>query len=183
MARIELGWKAFEHHFVRGTAVGVDKKLETKVQGGGGGGSSYRGTGYTAPVRVTSTTTTHDLIHLQDENGQEHAIRLQNWDLAVRETHDLTAMWLAKPGKSGGPYVAIHNHSLEQTDYDEKGIAKLARPLLILLAAWVIIVLLPFSGGVTFVLCVGAFVAWWIYGIVQAKKLIASGQLLRLAGI
>jgi len=183
MAQIRLGRKVFDHNFVRGTAVGVDKKLETKVQGSGGGGSSYRGTGYTAPVRITSSTTTHDLIHLQDENGKEHALRLQNWDLAVRETHELTAIWLVKPGKSGGPYVAIHNHSLDQTDYDEKGIAKLARPLPILLAAWLIIVLLPFSGGNTFLLCVAVFVAWWVYGIVQAKKLISSGQLLRLAGI
>lgn len=80
MAELVINRKTYEHNFFRGAVVGANKQLETKVHGGGGGGSTYRGTGYTAPVRISSTTTTHDLIHLADESGTEHALRLQNWD-------------------------------------------------------------------------------------------------------
>lgn len=183
MAEIVLARKKFEHHFVKGAVVGADKKLETKVQGGGGGGGTYRGTGYTAPVSITSTTTTHDLIHLQDDGGKEHAIRLKNWDLSVRETHQLTAVWLVKKGRKSGPYVAIHNHSLDETDYDEKTVAKLHRSLWILLGAFALIILLPFETGTTIGLMLAAWIAWWAHGAILGKKLIASGRLLQLAGV
>lgn len=182
MADMVINGKTYEHCFVRGTVVGANKQLETKVHGGGGGGGSFRGTGYTAPVSVSSTTTTHDLIHLQDDDGGEHAIRLQNWDLAVRETHKLTAVWLIKKGRKKGPYVAIHNHTLGETDYDDRLLAKLNRSLWILLASLALI-FLPVSGGIRFLLVVGGLCYWWYRGIKGRKELIASGRLLQLAGV
>jgi hypothetical protein len=182
MADMVINGRTYEHRFVRGGVVGANKQLETKVHGGGGGGGTYRGTGYTAPVHISSTTTTHDMIHLQDEHGGEHAIRLQNWDLAVRETHTLTAVWLVKKGKKGGPYVAIHNHTLDQTDYDEARLAKMHRSLWILLASLAVI-FLPVSGGLRFLLVIAGLGYWWYRGVSGRKQLIASGQLLRLAGV
>lgn len=183
MADIVINKKTYEHRFFRGRVVGAEKHLETKVSGGGGGGSSYRGTGYTAPVHVSSTTVTHDMIHLADEEGAEMALRLQNWDLAVRETHELTAIWLVKKGKKGGPYVAIHNHTLNETDYNEKVLAKMHRTLWILLASLAVL-FLPFLGGfLKFVLMVAGIAYWWYQGIAGRRRLIASGRLLQMAGV
>lgn len=182
MPDIVINKKTYEHHFFRGSVVGATKQLETKVSGGGGGGSSFRGTGYTAPVTISSTTITHDMIHLADENGGEHALRLQNWDLSARETHQLTAVWLRKKGKSKGPYVAIHNHTLGETDYNEKALDKMHRSLWILLASLAVI-FLPVSGGIkVFLMAVGLGI-WWYRGISGRKQLIASGRLLQLAGV
>jgi hypothetical protein len=182
MAEIVINGKTYEHLFVRGEVVGADKQLETKVSGGGGGGSSFRGTGYTAPVHISSTTTTHDMIHLVEEGGQEHAIRLQDWDLAVRQSHQLTAIWLAKQGKTNGPYVAIHNHTLNSTEYNEKHLAKLHRSLWILLASLAVL-LVPVSGGLRMILMLAGLGYWWYRGIAGRRRLIASGTLLRLAGV
>jgi hypothetical protein len=183
MANMVINGRTYEHCFVRGAVVGANKQLETKVSGGGGGGSTYRGTGYTAPVAIKSTTTTHDLIHVQDEQGGEHAIRLQNWDLAVRESHTLTAVWLVKKGRKGGPYVAIHNHSLNQTDYDDALLAKLHRSLWILLASIAFLVVAPLGFGLKLLITLGGIAYWWYRGIKGRRALIASGQLLRLAGV
>jgi hypothetical protein len=183
MADIVINGKPYEHRFFRGEVVGASKQLETKVSGGGGGGSSYRGTGYTAPVTVSSTTITHDMIHLKDESGSEHALRLQNWDLSVRETHLLTAIWLIKKGKKSGPYVAIHNHTLGETDYEKAALAKMHRTLWILLASIAVLFLPVLSGTVKFFLMVAGITFWWVQGIRGRNALIAGGRLTQMAGI
>ncbi len=183
MADIVINKKTYEHHFFRGNVVGATKQLETKVSGGGGGGGSYRGTGYTAPVNISSTTVTHDMIHVADENGKELAVRLQNWDLAVRETHLLTAIWLVKKGKKHGPYVAIHNHTLDRTDYDERTLAKLHRSLWILLASLAVLFLPALGTGMKIVLMLAGIGYWWYRGIAGRRELIASGKLLRMADV
>lgn len=182
MPEIVINNKTYEHCSFRGSVVGASKQLETKVSGGGGGGSMYRGTGYTAPVHVTSTTTTHDMVHLANESGEEHALRLQNWDLSVRETHRLTAVWLVRKGRKKGPYVAIHNHTLGETDYDDKALAKMHRSLWILLASLALFVL-PLSGGIRLMLVLAGLGYWWYRGISGRRRLIASGELLRLADV
>lgn len=182
MADIVINNKVYDHNFFNGTVVGATKQLETKVSGGGGGGSTFRGTGYSAPTRIQSTTVTHDMVHLADDNGGEHALRLQNWDLSVREGQVLTAVWLVKKGRKKGPYVAIHNHNLQETDYDEKELAKMHRTLWILLVSLAAF-FLPVSTGLKFVLVAAGLAVWWYLGIRGRKQLIASGRLLQMAGI
>jgi len=182
MADIVINNKAYDHNFFRGTVVGATKQLETKVSGGGGGGSTYRGTGYTAPVRIQSTTVTHDMIHLADDSGSEHALRLQNWDLTVREEQVLTAVWLVKKGRKKGPYVAIHNHNLNETDYDKAALAKMHRSLWMLLVSLAFF-FAPVSTGIKLLLVAAGLAFWWYKGVSGRNQLIASGQLLRLAGV
>lgn len=183
MTDIVINNKTYEHHFFRGSVVGATKQLETKVSGDGGGGGTFRGTGYQAPVRVRSTTITHDMIHLADETGAELALRLQNWDLSVRESHELTAVWLVKKGKSKGPYVAIHNHTLSSTDYNEAELAKMHRTLWILLASLAVIFLPGLGWGMKLILMTGGIVYWWYRGVSGRRRLIASGRLLQMAGV
>lgn len=183
MAEILINNKPYEHNFFHGSVVGAQKQLETKVSGGGGGGGSYHGTGYNAPVTISSTTTTHDMIHLLDDDGHEHALRLQNWDLSVRETHKLTAIWLVKKGANKGPYVAIHNHALQETDYNEKELDKMHRNGWILLGSIVVLFLPVLGWGLKFLLMVAGLIAWWRLGIQGRKQLIASRRLLQMAGV
>jgi len=182
MAEIVINNKGYDHRFFRGNVVGAEKQLETKVSGGGGGGGTFRGTGYTAPVQIRSTTVTHDMVHLADEEGKEHAMRLQDWDLSVRESHLLTAIWLIKKGKKKGPYVAIHNHSLEETDYNDKELAKMHRSLWMFFAALALF-LLPLGTWTKLILVAIGLGVWWFKGIIGKNQLIASGKLLRMAGV
>ena len=176
---ILINGKPWECHSYTGTVASAAKRLETKVEGSGGGGSSYQGTGYTAPVNISSSTTTHDEVYVVDENGQEHVLRLQNWDLSVREGHKLTVVSLVKQGRANGPLVAIHNHTLNKTDYDERVLAKLHRVWWIPVAAVAFFLFAPIVGwGLKFVVLLGALGYWWYQGMQGRRALIASGRLL-----
>ncbi|HNR54359.1 MAG TPA: hypothetical protein PKJ19_04275 [Flavobacteriales bacterium] len=112
----------------KGTVMEASKNMETRVSGGGGGGFTYRGTGGSAPVSITSTTVVHDQLFLQDEQGQEHALQLQGFNIACRTSHVLTAAWAIKQGQQRGPYFAVHNHTTDQTFYKDDEIGKMFRP-------------------------------------------------------
>ena len=180
---ILINGKPWEVRSYTGTVADAQKRLETKVQGGGGGGSSYNGTGHTAPVTITSSTTTHDEVYVVDEGGQEHVLRLQNWDLSVRQDHKLTVVSMLKPGRANGPLVAIHNHALNQTDYDERELARMHRIWWIPFAAAAFFFFAPLVGwGLKTVVLLGALGFWWYQGVKGRNELIGSGRLLTLAG-
>lgn len=121
----------------RGKVMEATKQMETKVSGGGGGGFSYRGTGGSAPVSITSTTVVHDQLFLQDEEGKERALQLQGFNIASRAGNELTALWAIKEGNQQGPYVAIHNHTTGETYYQDTEIGKMFRPPILMLVATV----------------------------------------------
>lgn len=178
---ILINGKAYERYHVTGRVTGASKHLETQVSGGGGGGYSYQGTGSSYVAPITSRTVTHDQVFVADESGKEHALKLQNWDLATREGHELTAVWLVKRGKSSGPYVAIRNHTTDETLHDMDGLAKLYRPMLayslapLLLMGW-----LGFNA--VLLMAAGLIYRWWV-GHSRAKALVASGDLLANTGL
>jgi len=180
MHEIRINGKLLEVHSVMGKVVGASKHLETKVHGSGGGGGTYNGSGFTAPVHISSTTTTHDQIFLVDGSGTEHALRLQNWDLACRESHEMIATWIKKKGAQQGPYVAIRNITTGSTDYDDKALAKLARPWWPLLAL-PLPVLMQFS-GLSLMLAVAGLVTRWYLGVKGRREIKGSGVLFGESG-
>lgn len=49
-------------------------------------------------------------VFLRDEaTGEEHVLRLVDWDLACRLGQELHVAWLIREGQSEGAYVMIHN--------------------------------------------------------------------------
>jgi hypothetical protein len=176
MREITINGRPFELHAVRGTVAAANKQLETRVHGSGGGGYTSGGSGYTNPVQISSTTVTHDQIYVVDDVGREHALRLQNWNLACREGHELTAVWLIRRGKNSGPYVAIRNGTLDETKYDDKELAKVHRPLWPL-AALAAPIILKFS-GLSLLIVIVALVYRWYVGKRGRDAMKASGVLL-----
>lgn len=129
---IQVRGKNYNVYEFTGKVAHSNKQLETVVSGGGGGGATYQGTGGTAPVSISSKTYTHDDIFLVNEQGQEHVLRLVDWDIATRESHVIQAIWLIKEGKDTGSYVAINNLSTNTLLWGDSGrhgsIGKLVRP-------------------------------------------------------
>jgi hypothetical protein len=179
MREITINGKPFELHSVTGRVAAATKQLETRVSGGGGGGFTNTGAGYTNPVHITSTTITHDQIFLVDENGNERALRLQNWNIACREGHELTAVWIIRKGKNSGPFVAIRNATVNETKYDDRELARINRPLwpLVGLAAPQV---LNFS-GLSLLIAAAALIDRWYAGKKGRDELKASGRLLAVA--
>ena len=179
MREILINGKPFELHAVTGRVAAANKQLETRVSGGGGGGYAHQGTGFTNAVHISSTTVTHDQVYVVDGGGREHALRLQNWNLACREGHELTAVWLIKKGKTSGPYVAIRNATIDETKYDDKELAKASRPIWPL-AALAAPVVLQFSALSLFIVAAALIYRWYL-GVRGRNELKASGRLLAAA--
>jgi hypothetical protein len=179
MREITINGKPFELHAVTGRVAGATKQLETRVSGGGGGGYTHNGTGFNNAVHISSTTITHDQIFVVDPSGQEHALRLQNWNIACREGHELTAVWLIRKGKNSGPYVAIRNATVDETKYDDGELAKIHRPMWPLLGLAAPLVL-HFS-GLSLLVAASALFYRWYAGKKGRDELKASGRLLAVA--
>ncbi|WP_372754398.1 hypothetical protein [Mariniflexile sp.] len=125
-SKIQIGSKSLTIYKFTGKVAEAQKHLETKVSGGGGGGGTYRGTGASAPVSVTSTTITHDNIFLIDKEGNERALQLQDFNIACRPTNIITALWGIPEGKETGSYYAIINHTTQTTFFNNPALNRIA---------------------------------------------------------
>lgn len=124
---------------ITGTIAGKNSMSETIVQGSAG---------YSTPVNLSSATVVHDQLFLIDGKGQEHALKLRDWDVACRTGHRMTLIWKAK--KTHNPnlyfeltdmnntrerYMAVHNHTTNSTQYNEYLIKKMTRPNFLVILA------------------------------------------------
>jgi hypothetical protein len=110
-------------HYCSGKVSGESKGRETHVYGGGGGGYVHNGSGYVGSTSISSSTTVHDTLFLLDTNGKEHSFQLSNFDLAVRPEHEVTVVWLIRPGESSGYYLAVRNHTTGRSFFNDNGIS------------------------------------------------------------
>ena len=166
MQTLTLNNKNYELQSTTGKVLSSGKNMETKVSGGGGGGYTNRGSGYTAPVSITSKTTVHDQFFLEDANGKEHAFQLSDFNLACRDGNILTVVAAINIKKDQGPYISVINHSTDKVYFDPIALKQICEPnklifVLILIAFAAIAI--GTSGGVGFVLTIIAGVGAAIY--------------------
>ncbi len=168
MKTIHTSNKEYELYWVAGQVMSAGKNMETKVQGSGGGGY---GNGYTAPVRITSSTTVHDQIFLLDREGKEHAFQLQDFNVACRDGNELSVIWAIKKGGGNGPYIVVHNRTTSQTFFHEKGLLgmfsySVLYPLGISILAICLHSFLPFWWAIPF----AAFIGWRILAKQEVRR-------------
>lgn len=61
---------------------------------------------------VRSTTSNHKQLFLRDKTGIEQSFSLTNWrSLSVRESNNLSILWVIRRGKESGPYVRVINNT------------------------------------------------------------------------
>ena len=156
MKQITVGKCQFELYWFTGKVLSVMKNLETRVHGGGGGG---QGSGYSAPV--SSTTTVHDQLFLAAKDGAERAFQLQDFDVACRESNQVTVLWAMKAGMGTGKYVLVYNQTTQDVCFKDANIGELVAPSKLGCFGIVLVALvLPFLilvGG--FVLTLGAAIS------------------------
>lgn len=125
-----------EIYSVCGKVVAISRSNQTHVHASGGGAyaSSHQGhaTASVAPIKITSSNSVHDDVHLITEAGEEIFLQLVNWENAgIREGHTIQAIWLnitsSKPAKAT-PYLVINNRSLGKVLYNQQGLSNAVRP-------------------------------------------------------
>ncbi len=121
----------------RGKVVSAKKDREVQVSGSGGGGtisgSSFEGTGSVhgtiKEIEVTSNTIVHDDFYLlNEESKEEFHVHLINWDIPVREGHEIGVVWRLDNDNSK-KYVAIENFSLNEKHTDKPAFRSINRKL------------------------------------------------------
>lgn len=174
MQKITLNGKEVNLVPTTGKVLNANKNMETKVSGSGGGGSTFRGTGYNAPVTIKSTTTVHDQFFLEDKEGREHAFQLTDFDLACRDGNTVTVLSAFKQEKKTGHFIVVVNHSTGKTYYNEKSLQKISAPWLIPYIGGFIVAMFLFiklmEGSTAVVTLFILFIALLIYYTVTMKK-------------
>ena len=123
---LTLGARTLNFYVICGKVVGDKRWSTTQVHGGGGGGYVHNGSGYTSSVHISSTSTVHDQIFIEQDDGSERVIELANTDVGVRPGHRLTAAFAIFEDKERGPYLFVHNHTTHKTAWFNKDIDRLA---------------------------------------------------------
>jgi hypothetical protein len=111
---IKVAGRTFELFAVSGEVVDDKKWAAT---------SETRRDGY-----VSSTTTTHDQILVQCDDGLERSLHVAEVHLAARRGHRVTLVLGFKKPKKSGPYVAVYNHNTHVRDLLKWPIKTLAAP-------------------------------------------------------
>ena len=165
MSTITIHNKEYRIYEVTGKILESNKQRELHVYGSGGGGATYNGTGGTAPVNIQSSTTIHDEFFLIDQYGQEHSIKLTNWDVSLREGHKIQVIWVISPNQERGPYVVLNNHNLKNITTQPQIIKSIAKKhysknfWLSILAAVVLSFILK-SFVIFLILAIGSWFYW-----------------------
>ena len=87
----ETGGDKFTIHHSVGFVVGSNKNYETQ--------NNY----------YSSSTHIHDDFFIDHGNGQQTAMKLTDWDVAVMDGHKILLIWIIKNNDNEGPYVALKN--------------------------------------------------------------------------
>lgn len=177
MRKVSLLLKTIHLMPVSGKVLNASKNMETKVSGSGGGGGSYRGTGYTNEVKISSQTIIHDQIFIQDTDGMEHSYQLIDFNLACREGNDISIIEAIKGKNQSGEPVGVMNHSTGKFYTSSSSIRKIASPSIFLyLAVFVAIVyFLPKNSLVwiqdAIIIFIGFVICYLITSSIQSARL------------
>lgn len=71
--------------------------------------------------RTWGKTIVHVQFFIKQATGEEVPVQLRNTDFAVGEGQQITAVWSARDGESGGPWFLFRNHSTRDLRYCYQG--------------------------------------------------------------
>lgn len=128
MTTVSIQGKTYNIYQLTGTVLDNNKQREMHVHGGSD--VNYKNlsgmTSVTSRTKVKSTTTIHDQFFIMDDRGQEHDIKLSNWDVTLRTGHRIQMIWVIPEHKKFGTYVALNNLNLKKIQRNRQAIQNLA---------------------------------------------------------
>ena len=129
---IRAGWSSYIVHSITGTVLAPTKSRVVTTNVSGGGSYVSGGATYTNPISTSTSTSIHDQFFLRTSDGVEKEIQLTNFNLALREGHQLTAAWVIKKGKKSGHYFLFRNHSTRGVDSNTSRLETMLRPSILI---------------------------------------------------
>lgn len=151
------GNKTIEFVSKSGEVVGYNTIVKTHVSGGGGGGYTNQGTGYSAPVTISSSNEVIQKFFLKEDNNQETSFTFTNREIPLRDGQKITIID-GRDGKTGG-LARIVNHNADRFWYAESG-WKLAKNWGLIKRTWHYF-LLGFSAWIVLAALLYSVVDFW----------------------
>jgi hypothetical protein len=125
MQVINTGWKKYRLDSFTGRVTGMGKDFVMYTFGQNTIGAVHGKGKRWIPVSVETSTKSFNHIFLTGNDGTEHSFYLENFDIACREGHELTAIWAVKPGEERGPCIIVLNNTTKQAFFSGLEIAKM----------------------------------------------------------
>ncbi len=126
MQTFKFFWTTYQMTATTGKVLQADRDLETHVHGNGG--YHNQATGYISPVRISSSTTTHDRLFLMGKDGREQHYHLRDFHLSCRADNMVTVIAAIDVKKGEGPYIAVVNHTTEKVYFKNSAIKSICVP-------------------------------------------------------
>ena len=155
---------------ITGTVAGEKKWSESRTTGG-----SYTPSGRT---HISTSVNTRHEFWLVAPDGEERCVELGDSTTSVREHQVVTAVWGAKKGREGGPFLLLQNHNAQTEGWlvkSEASVLKrmgLSDPLLrwsLMGGVAGLIALLVVRGPVSMLLLLLLAAGGMLYGAVQRR--------------
>jgi hypothetical protein len=70
----------------------------------------------------------HDQFFIREASGHEQVLPLNGVDIAVREGHQVSAVWGIKKGEERGPYLLFRNHSTKEDYFFDDVVKRMLKP-------------------------------------------------------
>ncbi len=128
---IRSGWSTYKVYSSTGTVFSPTKSrvVRTSVSGGG-----------SQPVSTSTSTSIYDQFFIREADGSERPVQLTNVNVALREGHQVSAVWAIGKGKKSGSYLLFRNHSTRNVDLINGVLESMMRP-----SRWLVLPLLLLS--------------------------------------
>lgn len=129
---VTVGKRTIDFYTFSGNVLDPQAWSTTETYGGGTSGFIHQGTGLVTSSSVRSITTEHTQFFLRSSDGQELAVKLENFRVALRPGNRVTVVWAADRGKEAVTtdcnFVAVHNHDTKVLMTDKQKLKEIAIP-------------------------------------------------------
>lgn len=116
---IRSGWRSYKVYSSTGTVLSPTKSQVSTTYVSGGG--------HNQPVSTSTSTSIYDQFFIRESNGFERAMQLTDVNIALREGHQVSAVWGIKTGKKTGSYFLFRNHSLQTLTFIDEAVKGMMR--------------------------------------------------------
>jgi hypothetical protein len=118
---IRSGWTRYQVHSSTGTVLSPTKSrvVTTHVSGGGAGNQ---------PISSSTSTSIHDQFFIRESNGYESGLQVTDMNLALRDGHQVSAVWGIRKGKKTGAYIVFRNHTTRNVDFVDSKVKAMLQP-------------------------------------------------------
>jgi hypothetical protein len=110
---LEVGHRRFMLSAVVGSVMGADRQEEVHHVSGSESRDADGRLVSSSPGR--SYQVVKDRLIVNGEDGKEHVVRLNNWDVVARPGHRIAVIALIERSRNPGHYVLYHNANLRET--------------------------------------------------------------------